>query len=101
MGSPGSVPAEPVHPIVAALAEQRRRQRQKFRVIFVVTWMAIIFGALGALVWAGKIDFGFMAEWMPYVIGGRYAHPPGLTDWRRQPESFLGRVASHRLRYAA
>lgn len=70
-GVPGrSGPAVATPPIVAAIAEQRRRQQRRFRLTFVLTWLIVIGGAIGALVVAGKIDFPFMAEWAPYIVGG-------------------------------
>lgn len=66
----GAAPTEPPNPIVAAIAARRRRQTRRFRVIFVMTWVALLGGALGSLVYAGKIDFEFMAEWGPYILGG-------------------------------
>ncbi len=71
LGAPGSsVPAATSPPIVGAIAAQRLRQRRRFRLIFIVTWLVVIGGALTGLVAAGKIDFPFMAEWTPYIIGG-------------------------------
>jgi polar amino acid transport system permease protein len=71
LGAPGgSVPAADVKPIVSAIAAQRRRQQRRFRLTFVLTWLLVIGGAIGALVVAGKIDFPFMGEWAPYIIGG-------------------------------
>ncbi len=67
MGGPAAASA---HPIVAAIAAQRRRQSQTFRLVFVLTWLVVIGGAIGALVAGGKIDFPFMGEWTPYIIGG-------------------------------
>jgi len=70
-GAPGdSVPAEAQNPIVAAIAAQRAQQQRRFRLIFVVTWLVVIGGVLGSLVAAGKIDFPFMGEWGPYILGG-------------------------------
>jgi polar amino acid transport system permease protein len=66
----GGGPAAASPPIVAAIAEQRRRQQRQFRLTFVLTWLIVIGGAIGALVLAGKIDFPFMAEWAPYILGG-------------------------------
>ncbi len=66
----GLAPSEPPNPIVEAIAAQRRRQTLRFRIVFVLTWAILIGGALGSLVWAGKIDFAFMAEWAPYILGG-------------------------------
>jgi polar amino acid transport system permease protein len=59
-----------IHPIVAAIAGQRLIQRRRFRIIFIITWLVVIGGALGSLVVAGKVDFPFMAEWTPYILGG-------------------------------
>ncbi len=72
LGVPGgSVPAaEEANPIVAAIAAQRRQQQRRFRLTFILTWLIVIGGAIGALVVAGKIDFPFMAEWAPYIVGG-------------------------------
>jgi polar amino acid transport system permease protein len=71
LGAPGgSGPAADINPIVAAIAAQRRRQQRRFRLTFILTWLIVIGGAIGALVVAGKIDFPFMAEWAPYIIGG-------------------------------
>lgn len=69
-GDEGGQRAASPHPIVAAIAAQRRRQGRTFRLVFVVTWMLIIGGAIGALIAAGKIDYAFMGEWTPYIIGG-------------------------------
>ncbi|MDA8236363.1 MAG: amino acid ABC transporter permease [Chloroflexi bacterium] len=65
----GLAPPEP-NPIVAAIAAQRRRQTRRFRIIFVATWAVLIGGLLGALVAAGRIDFPFIREWGPYILGG-------------------------------
>jgi polar amino acid transport system permease protein len=71
LGAPGgSVPAADINPIVAAIAAQRRRQQRRFRLTFILTWLIVIGGAIGALVLAQKIDFPFMGEWAPYIIGG-------------------------------
>ena len=70
LGAPGGVPAEGTHPIVQAIAAQRRSQRRTFRITFVATWLVVMGGAIGALLAAGKIDSGFMAEWAPYILGG-------------------------------
>ena len=71
LGAPGgSGPAAGTHPIVAAIAAQRARERRRFRLTFIATWLVVIGGALLSLVVAGKIDFAFMGEWTPYIIGG-------------------------------
>jgi polar amino acid transport system permease protein len=70
MGSPPGAPAEQAHPIVAAIADQRRRQRTRFRIIFVVTWLVLVGSLIGSLVAADKIDFDFINEWGLYILGG-------------------------------
>jgi polar amino acid transport system permease protein len=69
LGTPAGVP-EQVHPIVQAIADQRLRQRRRFRMIFVATWLVLVGGLIGSLVLAGKIDFNFIGEWGPYILGG-------------------------------
>jgi polar amino acid transport system permease protein len=71
LGAPGgSVPTDATPAIVGAIAAQRARQRRSFRIIFVLTWLIVIGGALGALVAVNAIDFAFMGEWTPYILGG-------------------------------
>jgi polar amino acid transport system permease protein len=71
LGAPGGgVPAEAPNPIVAAIAEQRRRQSRRFRLIFITTWLVLIGGMLGWLLLAGKIDVPFIGDWWQYIIGG-------------------------------
>ena len=41
----GGAHAEPPHPIVEAIAAQRRRGSRRFRIAFVLTWAVIIGGA--------------------------------------------------------
>ncbi len=69
-GATGGLEAADPHPIVEAIAAQRRRQQLNFRIIFVVTWLLVIGGAIGSLVAGGKIDFSFMGKWLPYILGG-------------------------------
>jgi polar amino acid transport system permease protein len=70
MGAPSGAPPEALHPIVLAIADQRRRQRQRFRTIFVITWLVLVGGLIGSLVVAGKIDFDFISEWGVYILQG-------------------------------
>jgi polar amino acid transport system permease protein len=69
-GVPGGLEVADPHPIVEAIAAQRRRQQRNFRLVFIVTWLVIIGGAIGALVAGQKIDFPFMGKWLPYILGG-------------------------------
>jgi len=56
--------------IVEAIADQRRRQTRRFRIVFVLSWAVLIGGLIGSLMAAGKIDFAFIREWGPYILGG-------------------------------
>ncbi len=72
LGAPGGglAPAEPTNPIVEAIAAQRRRQTRNFRLIFVATWILLIGGLIGSLIATDRIDFAFIGEWGPYILGG-------------------------------
>jgi polar amino acid transport system permease protein len=70
MGAPASASPEQLHPIVTAIADQRRQQRTRFRIIFVLTWLVLVGGLIGSLVVADKIDFEFIGEWGLYILGG-------------------------------
>lgn len=72
IGAPAGAlaPADPPNPIVEAIAGQRRRQTRNFRLIFIATWLVLIGGLIGSLMAAGKIDFAFIGEWGPYILGG-------------------------------
>ena len=65
--APGGVP-----PIVLDLEAAQRRHRANFRTRFILTWFVIL-GAVGFFLSqtpAVKIDPGFIAEWLPFIIGG-------------------------------
>lgn len=70
--SGGVARGKPPNPIVEAIAAQRRRQTTRFRVIFILTWAILIGGLLGSLIFSDppKIDFAFIREWGPYILGG-------------------------------
>jgi len=57
-------------PIVEAIASQRRRDRLRFRLIFVATWLVLVGLFVGFLVQANQIDLEFLAEWQAYILGG-------------------------------
>ena len=71
MARPGRRDADAPHPIVEAIAAQRRPQRRRFRIIFVVTWLVLIGGGLGALL-VGRQDRlpRSWASGLPYILGG-------------------------------
>jgi polar amino acid transport system permease protein len=56
--------------IVDAVARSRRRQRGRFRLVFVLTWIVLVGLLVGSLLVADKIDGAFIAEWAPYILSG-------------------------------
>jgi polar amino acid transport system permease protein len=59
-----------VAPIVLEVESANRRHRLSFQLQFVLTW-AIILGAVGLfLASTVKIKPDFLAEWLPFIIGG-------------------------------
>jgi polar amino acid transport system permease protein len=66
LGLPGGTPPDP---IVAQITEANARRQLRFRVLFVVTWVAVIGGLVLALAGAGSFDVPFLAEWAPFILG--------------------------------
>jgi polar amino acid transport system permease protein len=66
----GEAPAEPPNPIVRAIAAERRRQSLRFRLIFVLTWIALVGALVGSLFAAGRIDLEFLSRWAGFILGG-------------------------------
>lgn len=65
-----AVGAEGMSPIVLAMEAAERRHRTAFRIRFIAIWVVIL-GAVAAFLAATvKIDVGFIAEWLPFIIGG-------------------------------
>ena len=69
---PGAVvPDQPGLPhtnLVDDIQRARGRRTLRFRLLFLGTWVAIIFGLAFAL--SGRFDSGFVAEWLPFILGG-------------------------------
>jgi len=59
-----------VAPIVLEIEAADRRHRASFRLWFVATW-AVILAIVGVfLAITVKINFGFLWEWLPFILGG-------------------------------
>jgi hypothetical protein len=59
-----------VAPIVLEVEAAQRRHRLSFQLQFVLTW-AVILGAVGLfLASTVKIKPDFLAEWLPFILGG-------------------------------
>ena len=61
---------EPVAPIVGEITRARAAATLRFRLFFILTWVAIIGGLGVALARSGKVDAGFLGEWAPFILGG-------------------------------
>ena len=56
--------------IVRAVAASRRRAGLRFRLVFVLTWIALV-GVLVLLIGStGRVDLGFLGTWGPLIRGG-------------------------------
>jgi len=56
--------------IVLAIREADRRARRRAHVTFGLTWLVLVGALVAALAAARKIDPVFIAEWLPYILGG-------------------------------
>jgi polar amino acid transport system permease protein len=65
-----SVAPAPVAPIVAQIAEARRKRRIAYSLIFAATWLIIIGALIGAIVATGNWSLEFTTTWAPYILGG-------------------------------
>jgi polar amino acid transport system permease protein len=66
----GETPADSPNPIVRAIAAERRRQSLRFRLIFLLTWIALVGSLVGGLFAAGRIDLEFLSRWAGFILGG-------------------------------
>jgi polar amino acid transport system permease protein len=66
----GETPADPPNPIVRAIAAERRRQSLRFRLTFILTWIALVGLLVGSLFAAGRIDLEFLSRWARFILDG-------------------------------
>ena len=59
-----------VAPIVLEIEAAERRNRTSFRLWFVATWVVILAIVGTFLAITVKINFGFLWEWLPFILGG-------------------------------
>jgi polar amino acid transport system permease protein len=56
--------------VVEQIRRSRARGRLRFRLTFALTWVVLV-GGLALLIGStGKIDPGFVATWLPFILGG-------------------------------
>ncbi len=56
--------------IIEAVAASRRRDRIRFRALFIGTWAVLFAIIIGGLLSAGKIDAEFIGRWQEFILGG-------------------------------
>jgi polar amino acid transport system permease protein len=56
--------------VVAQIAASRNRDRRRFRLVFVITWVVLVGGLTLAIAESGKVHADFMAKWAPFIMGG-------------------------------
>lgn len=68
MASQAEVNAAPT--IVDQISAAQRRSRMSFRMWVAGTWIVLVGGLLVALWATGNINFDFIGEWGPFILGG-------------------------------
>jgi polar amino acid transport system permease protein len=56
--------------VVERIARSRSRDRRRFRLAFIVTWIVLVGGLVLAIASTDKVKADFMAEWAPFILGG-------------------------------
>jgi polar amino acid transport system permease protein len=56
--------------VVERIAQSRARERRRFRLEFILTWLILVGGLVLAIASTGRVKADFMAEWAPFIIGG-------------------------------
>lgn len=65
----GALASEPSR-IVVEIERARARARTRFRVVFLLTWILLVGGIVGAIASTGRVDPSFLLEWAPFFLGG-------------------------------
>ena len=68
--SPGLVVDETPTQVVERIARSRARDRRRFRLAFIATWIVLVGGLVLAIASTDKVKADFMLEWAPFIIGG-------------------------------
>ena len=61
---------ESVAPIVLEIESAERRHRTAFTLRFALTWFVVLAAVGLFLATTVKINWGFLAEWLPFILGG-------------------------------
>jgi polar amino acid transport system permease protein len=61
-----ALPAE----VVEQIAASRARDRRRFRLAFIATWVLLVGALAFAIAQTGQVHLDFMLEWAPFIMGG-------------------------------
>jgi polar amino acid transport system permease protein len=67
---PGLGSEETPTQVVERIARSRARDRRRFRLTFIATWLVLVGGLVAAIASTDKVKADFMAEWAPFILGG-------------------------------
>jgi polar amino acid transport system permease protein len=68
--NPGLDADETPRQVVERIAQSRARDRRRFRLEFIATWLILVGGLVLAIASTGRVHADFMVEWAPFIIGG-------------------------------
>ena len=68
--NPGLDADETPRQVVERIAQSRARDRRRFRLEFIATWLILVGGLVLAIASTGRVHPDFMIEWAPFIIGG-------------------------------
>ena len=67
---PGLGSEETPTQVVERIARSRARDRRRFRLTFIATWLVLVGGLVAAIASTDRVKAEFMAEWAPFILGG-------------------------------
>ena len=67
---PGLGSEETPTQVVERIARSRARDRRRFRLTFIATWLVLVGGLVAAIASTDRVKAEFMAELAPFILGG-------------------------------
>ena len=67
---PGLGAATSPEQVIATISAARARDRRRFRLLFVITWLVLVGGLVVAVAATGRVKADFFTEWGPFILGG-------------------------------
>ena len=56
--------------VIEQVSAARARDRRRFRLLFIVTWLVLVGGLVLGIASTGKVHADFISEWGPFILGG-------------------------------